>query len=155
MKTKLIIWGLLVAVIIVGVGVIFYPNIFFPNTDLSAVYPTNKSQSINSSTKDWKTYVNTQLGFEFKYPSFLTLTTDAQKDKYCSQPYDYIFLQNQNDAISIRVSTSDTSCSWSSTTVAGYSFKSNNKTVEIFGTKESNFSKQQLESMVASFKFTK
>lgn len=145
MKTKLITLGLVI-IILGGLG-LWLKN----NLKVQSVL----NQANTNEITDWKTYSNTELGLSFKYPSTLFLTTDAPKDKYCNQPYDNIFLQNGAIAVNIIITTTGASCTWKSLPVPDYSFNSNKNTIKIFGTKDSNFSKQELERMVLSFKFTK
>lgn len=64
-------------IIIVAVAVVLFGGLlayqYFTNPNLKIQNPTTQ-------TADWKTYTNTQYGFELKYPSSWSLFESIQKD---------------------------------------------------------------------------
>lgn len=78
-------WAIIIlAALAVAAGVIYYAN--QPAWDLGPIVFHHKAQSPATSTpqsdlKDWKTYTNSQYGFELKYPADWGLKPEIDKTR--------------------------------------------------------------------------
>ncbi|MFA6076887.1 MAG: PsbP-related protein [Candidatus Paceibacterota bacterium] len=65
---KKIIWGIIIAVVIIGAGSYTYMYFSQPTYD--------KNHNWGPDTSDWETYTNEKYGFEFKYPTAWSMQSE-------------------------------------------------------------------------------
>ena len=69
-----------------------------PSTSQPSVSPTAAPAITNSpttSTTTWKTYENTKLGIEFKYPSYLSESKNCKREDVCFSSKDLAYSLNE------------------------------------------------------------
>jgi len=76
--------ALLAVGLLVGVGVwyVITQRDIVPSEPTPTVTPTETTIDTSNDTSDWKTYVNDELGFSFKYPGYMILDFSRAGEEY-------------------------------------------------------------------------
>ena len=111
---------IIVVVVLVGGYFVFdyvKHSFLIPPTD-SRISPTPTVSSTPDPTADWKTYTNSQYGFEFKYPNDKSVNTSANDVLVLNQGDPGVIILRMN-FVPIGSSIGDNETSWEQITLNG------------------------------------